>query len=122
MQDKRLIRIATALLGLRSNTPFPVRIFANDQVSIEPVAVDELLSVLSSHMTLDRLRSLSREFQDVDWAIEQAAVTTIRDLACNGLHCGVTRNLSGVADDRFALANTPAGETTRSSPVSLTGR
>src|SRR5437660_12327965 len=75
MQDKRLIRIAPALLGLRSNTPFPVRIFANDQVSIEPVAVDELLSVLSSHMTLDRLRSLSREFQDVDWAIEQAAVT-----------------------------------------------
>jgi tRNA-splicing ligase RtcB len=75
MQDKRLIRKDAARLGLRSDFPFPVQIFANDQVPIETVAVDELLSLLSSHITLDRLRISAHEFQSADWAIEQVAVT-----------------------------------------------
>jgi tRNA-splicing ligase RtcB len=75
MQDKRLLRIDPARLTLRPDTPFPVRIFANDRVAVESVAVDELVALFDSHLTLERLRSSSSEFRDVDWAIERVAVT-----------------------------------------------
>jgi tRNA-splicing ligase RtcB len=75
MQDKRLVRIDPTQLGLRATKPFPVRIFANDQVAIESAAVSELLSVLDSQSTLDRLRGRPGELSGIDWAIEQTAVT-----------------------------------------------
>jgi tRNA-splicing ligase RtcB len=75
MHDARLVRIAENRLGLRANTPFPVRIFANDRVSIESVALDELLEMLRSQTVLDRLQSSANGFEDVDWAIEQVAIT-----------------------------------------------
>lgn len=75
MQDARLVRMDPNRLGLRTKTPFPVQIFANDKVSIESVAVDELLGLLDSQTNLDRLRSSASEFQGVAWAIERVAVT-----------------------------------------------
>jgi hypothetical protein len=59
MQDKRLSRVNPTQLAVKANTSFPVRIFANDQVPVEPAAVDELLSVLDTQTTLDRLRARS---------------------------------------------------------------
>lgn len=61
MQDKRLLRIDPARLALRRDTPFPVRIFANDRVAVESVAVDELVALLDSQSTLDRLRASTGE-------------------------------------------------------------
>ncbi len=75
MHDARLARIDPNRLGLRQSTPFPVQIFANDQVSIEPIAVQELLDLLGSQAVLDRLHATVGPFQDIDWAIEQVAVT-----------------------------------------------
>lgn len=68
MQDKRLRRIDSTTLCLSAQTPFPVRIFANDRVAIESAAIDELLSVLAGRDTLDSLHG-------ADWSIEQVAVT-----------------------------------------------
>jgi tRNA-splicing ligase RtcB len=68
MQDKRLRRIDSTTLCLSAETQFPVRIFANEHVAIESAAIDELLSVLASKDTLDRLHG-------ADWSIEQVAVT-----------------------------------------------
>jgi tRNA-splicing ligase RtcB (3'-phosphate/5'-hydroxy nucleic acid ligase) len=75
MQDARFLRMDPNRLGLRQNTPFPVQVFANDQVPIESVAVDELLDLLSSHDVLERLHLSVPGFQDLDWAIEQVAIT-----------------------------------------------
>ena len=69
MHDKRLLRVDATQLRLSAATPFPVRIFANNQVAIEPAAVDELLSVVTSQDTLDRLRG------DADWNIEGIVLT-----------------------------------------------
>jgi tRNA-splicing ligase RtcB (3'-phosphate/5'-hydroxy nucleic acid ligase) len=74
MYDARLVRMDQNRLGLRTKNPFPVQIFANDEVPIEPVAIDELLELLSSQTVLDRLSCVSA-FQGVDWAIEQVAIT-----------------------------------------------
>jgi tRNA-splicing ligase RtcB len=75
MYDKRLVRMDVNRLSIRSKTAFPVQIFANDDVPVEATAVDELLRVLDSQHTLDRLRSSVAEFQNVEWAIERVAVT-----------------------------------------------
>lgn len=72
MQDKRLTRIDESTLGVPGHAPFPVRIFANAAVSVEPAAVDELLSVVSSHRTLERL---GRGPSSAPWSIERVAVT-----------------------------------------------
>lgn len=75
MKDLRLVRMDQNRLSFRANTPFPVQVFANEDVLIEPVALDELLGLLSSHVTLDRLRSSVTGFRGIDWAIERVAVT-----------------------------------------------
>ena len=43
MNDIRLVRIDKNRLRFVADTPFPVQIFANENLSIEPVAVGELL-------------------------------------------------------------------------------
>ena len=75
MHDKRLSRIDATRLEPRQKWPFPVRIFANEKVAIETVAVDELFALLSSHRDLERLSRSGCGFGDVDWAIDRVAVT-----------------------------------------------
>src|ERR1700693_1598945 len=75
MQDKRLLRIDSTQLRLRSQSLFPVRIFANDQVAVESIAVDELLSVLDSQTTLDRLNARLGAIGGREWGLEAAIVT-----------------------------------------------
>jgi tRNA-splicing ligase RtcB len=75
MLDKRLFRIDGTRLGLCASRPFPVTIFASAEVAIEDVAVDELVALLDSQEDLDRLRSSTQEFHNVDWGIDRAAVT-----------------------------------------------
>jgi tRNA-splicing ligase RtcB len=55
MPDNRLLRIDAARLRLRHSYPFDVRIFANDQVAIEPVAVDELMALLDAASGINRV-------------------------------------------------------------------
>ncbi len=68
MQDQRLIRLDASRLTLNPPAPFPVRIFANSSVPVEPAAVDELRSVIATSETLDRLAP-------GEWSIERIAVT-----------------------------------------------
>ena len=49
MLDKRLTRVDATQLALTSPRPYPVRIFANEQVMIEPVAITELHQVLDQY-------------------------------------------------------------------------
>ena len=49
MLDQRLTRVDATQLALKSPRPFPVRIFANDRVTLEPVAVTELHQVLDHY-------------------------------------------------------------------------
>lgn len=68
MQDQRLIRLDASRLTLNPPAPFPVRIFANSSVPVEPAAVDELRSVAATAETLERLAP-------GEWSIERIAVT-----------------------------------------------
>src|SRR4030095_5802039 len=54
-QDRRLVRLDEAWLGLPNRWGIPVEVCAGAEVPIEPAAVDELGSVLQTAQTLERL-------------------------------------------------------------------
>lgn len=55
MQDKRLQRVASAQLALPNERGIPLHIWANDNVPIQKLAVDELLALLAVQDTAQRL-------------------------------------------------------------------
>ena len=75
MQDKRLSRVNSTQLALKTQLSFPVRIFANHEVPVEPAAVDELLSVLDTQTTLDRLGARTDLIEGGEWNVEAVIAT-----------------------------------------------
>ncbi len=69
-------RIDDHSLDLKNRFGIPVKLFANPDVKIERVAVDELNGFLELQETVDRLQEVDRDFfADADPGITQVAVT-----------------------------------------------
>ena len=60
-QDNRLNRISGCELEFPNRWGIPTRIFANEEIPLERVAVDELESVLQIQETVDGRRALQHE-------------------------------------------------------------
>jgi len=76
-QDDRLKRVSSCELGFPNRWGIPTRVFANEEIPLERVAVDELESVLQIQETVDLLRQKSPQFfgPDDDPAVTEVVLT-----------------------------------------------
>ena len=94
--DYRLRRLDANRLELPNDYGIPVRIFANDGVPIERVAVDELLGLLELRETIARMREAAPELFDGDAYLEAVSLSSDFHRGA-GIPIGTTLKTRGVA-------------------------
>jgi tRNA-splicing ligase RtcB (3'-phosphate/5'-hydroxy nucleic acid ligase) len=95
--DYRLRRLDASRLELPNGWGIPVRVFANDGVPIERVAIDELLSLLELQDTIAAMQAAAPElFDHVDAGVEAVSLSSDFHKG-RGIPIGTTLKTRGVA-------------------------
>jgi tRNA-splicing ligase RtcB len=95
--DYRLRRLDANRLDLPNDHGIPVRIFANDSVPIERVAIDELLELLELQETIARLQEAAPELFDGEAGVEAVSLSSDLHRGGSGIPIGTTLKTRGVA-------------------------